>query len=54
MIAMTSHFVGFAWALALPVMSVVFLSFRRYMGQVAIEQQSLHLAAAAAASSAAD
>ncbi|HZU22863.1 MAG TPA: hypothetical protein VE998_08540 [Terriglobales bacterium] len=52
MIAMTSHFVGFAWSLALPVMSVVFLSFRRYMGQVAIEQQSLHLSAAAASSAA--
>src|SRR5947209_7540797 len=30
-IATTTHFIGFAWSLALPIMFVVYLSFKRYL-----------------------
>jgi hypothetical protein len=47
MIAMTSHFVGFAWSLAMPIMFVVFLSFRRYMRGMTVDGQQKAFSAAA-------
>jgi hypothetical protein len=47
MVAMTNRFVGFAWAMALPVMSMVFLSFRHYMKQSETSQQPHAFSAAA-------
>ena len=47
MIAMTSRFVGFAWSLALPVMFVVFLSFRRYLKGMTMDEQQNTFSAAA-------
>ena len=47
MIAMTSHFVGFAWSLSMPIMFVVFLSFRRYMKGMTVDEQQKAFSAAA-------
>ena len=47
MVAMTNHFVGFAWSLPLPIMFLVFLSFRRYMKGLASAEQPHAFSAAA-------
>lgn len=44
-VATTSHFIGFAWGLALPAMFVVYLSFKRYLREPAVE--TLRFSAAA-------